>query len=709
MGKMPMLLFCRKMNRLPFLKSIAFQTGIHFIGSPTPPEFPMKTPPRFYIFVSALGLLVGAAVAADAPAATDTDSPPAPAKAPTYDPAISVPLKAGQVIELFPEGVPGWKDIGPEVVSSGTYSNISNPRMIVGLPPTGTPQNGTAIIFCAGGGYVHVAGPTGMNSWLNPLGITTFNLIYRCKEFGAPAPQQDVLRAVRLIRLHAKEFGIDPNKIGVMGDSAGGHVAASADTLFDDPVGKTGAEIDSVSARPDFAVLIFSVLTMEPPFAHADSKKNLIGANPTQEMIDQYSLEKHVTRNTPPTFIIHTQGDTTVKEENDLMFYAALRKNNVPSELHLYTVGPHGSGMGNAYGDGGIWPQLCNEWMRFNGWLPPGTRCAGAGQPAGPGRGGRTGPGWGARDWSGGARYGHARTGGSQCDRLGQLIRMPGNVHEQTWQNHYHCWNYSGVDHGAGNECGGFPEKIALPARAPAAALVATTATAKPIAQTSSSPTPLSSASPKSSTIAPGIKPTSVSAAALVAAPSTPSPQPDQRAISSMHAMAMAINSYVDRGNPRGLTAGSTDSAHVAASELARITYLNDAAIYFVANDPLAPSPLPKTVIVGDPQANPQLNPAFAHATLSVVFAANVPANVPGATTPVIWTRGLQDDGTWSSNSPYAGSGGYITFLDGHTIWADKLSLAPGGAALVKFGTNAPTANIQEALPPEAIVLRAEP
>jgi len=271
--------------------------------------------------------------------------------------------------------------------------------MIVGLPPAGTPQNGTAIIFCAGGGYVHVALGNGMNSILNPLGITTFNLIYRCKEFGAPAPQQDVLRAVRLIRAHAAEFGIDPNKIGVMGDSAGGHVAASAVTLYDDPIGKTGNALDSVSARPDFGVLLFSVLTMEAPYAHGDSKNNLIGRNPTQEMIDHYSLEKHVTRDTPPVFIVHTQGDTTVKEENDLMFYAALRKNNVPSELHLYATGGHGSGLGPGYGTSNLWPRLCEEWMRLNGWLPPSPNSlmpanAGRGARGGlrGGRGGRGGP-----------------------------------------------------------------------------------------------------------------------------------------------------------------------------------------------------------------------------------------------------------------------------------------------------------------------------
>jgi len=329
----------------------------------------------------AISLLTRLTFAADAPApaadtsapsAAPTAAPTAAVTAPTYPAEISTPLTDGQVIELFPEGVPGWKDIGPETLVRGAYTNISNPRLIVGLPKPGTPQNGTAIIFCAGGGYVHVAGPTGMNYLFNPMGVTMFNLIYRCKEFGAPAPQQDIMRAIRIVRAHAKEFGIDPNKIGVMGDSAGSHVAASGATLFDEPVGKTGnTTMDNISARPDFAILLFSVLTMEPPYAHGDSKNNLLGRNPTQEMIDQYSLEKHVTRDTPPTFLVHTQQDNTVKEENELMFYAALRKNNVPSELHLYAVGGHGSGLGPGYGTSNIWPKLCEEWMRINGWLPP--------------------------------------------------------------------------------------------------------------------------------------------------------------------------------------------------------------------------------------------------------------------------------------------------------------------------------------------------
>jgi acetyl esterase/lipase len=363
-----------------------------------------------------LALLARVAVAADAPVAqpTPTDATAAapaastPAATASKEPVwnIPLPLKTGQEIDLFPEGVPGWKDIGPEKVTGSTYSNISNPRLICYPPAPGTPSSGTAVIFCAGGGYVHVAGPGAFNSWLNPLGVTVFGLIYRCQEFGAPAPQQDVMRAVRLLRSHAKELGIDPNKIGVIGNSAGGHVTASAATLYDDAIGKTGIEFDKVSARPDFAVLNFAVLTMEAPNASAASKAALLGRNPTQEQIDQYSVEKHVTPNTPPIFIVHSEQDTTVKEENDLMFYAALRKAGVRAELHLYPDATHGSGLDANFGPTALWQKLCTEWMRWNGWIPTsdtsmmriqtrgatGGATRGAAGARGAGRGGRGGP-----------------------------------------------------------------------------------------------------------------------------------------------------------------------------------------------------------------------------------------------------------------------------------------------------------------------------
>ena len=292
------------------------------------------------------------------------------ADAPTASPIIPTPLTTGQVIPLWPEGVPGWKDIGPEKVSGTTYSNISNPRLIVHSPPAGTPSSGTAIVFCPGGGYIHVNVGGGIEDIFNPLGVTVFTLLYRCQEFGEPAPLQDVLRAVRLVRAHAAEFGLNPAHIGVLGGSAGSHVAGSAGTLYEDPLGKTGSPLDSVSGRPDFMILIFSVLSMEDPNASAPSRKALLGANPTPEMMEHYSIERHVTPNTPPAFLIHTQQDTTVKLENELQLYAALRKNNVPAELHLYPLGTHGSGEDPNFGPTALWPKLCEEWMRFNGWVP---------------------------------------------------------------------------------------------------------------------------------------------------------------------------------------------------------------------------------------------------------------------------------------------------------------------------------------------------
>ena len=320
---------------------------------------PMRTIPHILrLALFALAPLAG--VAADVPAT-----------APTSDPAIPTPLQDGQVIHLFPEGVPGWKDIGPETVSGTTYTNISDPRMFVHLPPKGTPQNGTAIIYCPGGGYTHVNTGGSIEPIFNRLGITVFTLVYRCKEFGAPAPQQDVIRAVRLLRAHAAEFGLNPGHLGVLGDSAGSHVAASAGTLFDDPVVNTGAALDKISGRPDFMILLFSVLTMEDPNASANTRTNLLGRNPTPEMIEHYSVEKHVSANTPPAFLVHSQQDTTVKEENELMFYAALRKFNVPAELHLYPIATHGSGLDPAFGPTSIWPKLCEEWLRFNGWIAP--------------------------------------------------------------------------------------------------------------------------------------------------------------------------------------------------------------------------------------------------------------------------------------------------------------------------------------------------
>jgi acetyl esterase/lipase len=189
------------------------------------------------------------------------------------------------------------------------------------------------------------------------------------KEFGYPAPLQDVLRAVRIVRSRAAEFKINPARIGVMGSSAGGHVAAIAGTLFDHPAGKTGAALDATSARPDFLILMYPVITMDDPYAHAGSRKNLIGANPTPELRALMSPEKQVTAATPPTLLIHTQEDQTVPVENSILFFQALTRARVPAEMYLFEHGSHGMGMKANFGTASDWPKRAEEWLRGRGLL----------------------------------------------------------------------------------------------------------------------------------------------------------------------------------------------------------------------------------------------------------------------------------------------------------------------------------------------------
>lgn len=278
-----------------------------------------------------------------------------------------------KTIVLWPEGVPGLKpNASAEKEEQGRYTNIHYPSMVVYAPPAGK-ANGTAVIYAAGGGYVRVA--AGVNGgevtrWLNSLGITVFMLKYRHVEYGQPAPLQDAVRAVRILRSRAAEFGIQPDKIGLLGGSAGAHLTASASTMFDAPEAKTGAALDKVSGRPDFAVLIFPVITMQDGAVNAGSRKALLGDNPTAEMKHRWSPDEQVTKDTSPTFLIHSSEDSTAVVENSLLYYAAMRKAKAPIEMHLYPKGPHGSGMDPRLGPTSEWPKHCELWMRFNGWLP---------------------------------------------------------------------------------------------------------------------------------------------------------------------------------------------------------------------------------------------------------------------------------------------------------------------------------------------------
>ena len=282
----------------------------------------------------------------------------------------------GAVIDLWPEGVPGLKpDAGPEREDNGRFSNIHHPTLTGYAPPAGR-ANGTVMIYAAGGGYVRVAvGANGgdITRWLNSLGITVFVLKYRHADYGHPAPLRDALRAVRLVRTRATEFGVRPDRIGMLGGSAGAHLTACAGTLFDAAEGRTGHALDTVSGRPDFMVLVFPVISMQEPHGHAASRRALLGSNPPEELLARLSVDRQVTRATAPTFLVHSSEDTVVPVENSLLFYQAMRRAGAPIEMHLYPKGPHGSGMAPALGPTAEWPRLCESWMRFNNWLPSPT------------------------------------------------------------------------------------------------------------------------------------------------------------------------------------------------------------------------------------------------------------------------------------------------------------------------------------------------
>lgn len=273
---------------------------------------------------------------------------------------------------LWPEGVPGLlPSAAPEVIKGDQGSAVHYPYLVEFRP---TVPNGTAIVVCPGGGYVNLSldnEGAKVAERFNRLGVRVFVLHYRLKEYGQPAPLQDVLRAIRFVRSSAADFGVDPNRIGVLGFSAGGHLAATAATLFDDPAGRTGAPLDAVSARPDFAVLVYPVITMDgSALAHAGSALSLLGPSPSAELRAHYSLERQVTPRTPPVFLAHGQDDRSVPVENSLRFYAALRAAGVPAELHVWPHGAHGFGMHADAGPAAAWPDLCADWLRANHFLP---------------------------------------------------------------------------------------------------------------------------------------------------------------------------------------------------------------------------------------------------------------------------------------------------------------------------------------------------
>ncbi|WP_291287251.1 alpha/beta hydrolase [Flavobacterium sp.] len=250
-------------------------------------------------------------------------------------------------------------------------SLVSIPTLSIFLPKDPKP-NQTAVLIFPGGGYQHLAidkEGTKVANWLNRLGIAAFVVKYRLpsdqimknKNTG---PLQDAQEAMRYVRQNAAKYGIDSNKIGVIGFSAGGHLASTLATHYDDVTYETNS---TISARPDFSLLIYPVISMQNDITHKGSQTSLLGNHPSQELLDFYSNEKKVSSKTPATFLIHATDDTVVLAENSINYYLALKKNGVPAELHLYEKGGHGFGLG-VNDTSKFWTKDCEEWLKVNGY-----------------------------------------------------------------------------------------------------------------------------------------------------------------------------------------------------------------------------------------------------------------------------------------------------------------------------------------------------
>jgi acetyl esterase/lipase len=265
-------------------------------------------------------------------------------------------------VRLWPDGAPLAK--GQE---------DKDQPFVYAWPAAKEKANGAAFVVCPGGGYGGLASDhegTQVAKWFNGLGVSAFVLHYRLGSQGYHYPIQlmDVQRAIRHVRANAKEYGIDPKRIGVVGFSAGGHLSSMAATLFDEkPDGATNDAVDQVSARPDVAAPTYPVISMIEPYRHDGSRKNLLGPNNTDELAAKVSTERRITPQTPPIFLFQTDEDTVVPAENAVAFYLACRKNKVPAELHVYRPGPHGVGL--FLGDPvlGSWSGHLRDWLRTQG------------------------------------------------------------------------------------------------------------------------------------------------------------------------------------------------------------------------------------------------------------------------------------------------------------------------------------------------------
>lgn len=286
-------------------------------------------------------------------------------------------LLSQTVLPLYKDRIPNSKPTKDEETTEyrngiTIISKISRPTLTVFLPEKDK-ANGTAVVICPGGGYSVTASShegTDVAKEFNKMGVAAFVVKYRIpndatminREIG---PLQDAQQAIKIVRDRATEWNVNPGKIGIMGFSAGGHLASTAGTHFDKAVIPNA---EKTSLRPDFMILIYPVISFNKSIGHQGSKEQLIGKTPTPGKVKEYSNELQVTNQTPPAFLVHASDDEGVNPQNSIRFYEALVQHKIPAELHIYQSGGHGFGM-KQKNENELWMERCRNWMAVNGWL----------------------------------------------------------------------------------------------------------------------------------------------------------------------------------------------------------------------------------------------------------------------------------------------------------------------------------------------------
>lgn len=276
--------------------------------------------------------------------------------------------KSQTVIKLWPDGTPG-KVVSPkpeETFNGRQVRYVSDPTLTVYLPKKET-NTGVGIIICPGGGYgMEAMDHEGYNfaEFLQSQGVAGIVLKYRLPYGHSEMPLQDAQQAIRTVRMNAEEWGINPQKIGVAGFSAGGHLASTLSTHFDSGSNDSNSQIARESCRPDFSVLIYPVITFKEEWGHMGSRENLIGKTNDWKIIQNFSNELQVTNQTPPAFLALADDDATVKPRNSIEYYLALKREGIPAELHIFKEGGHGFGMNKKGKPHDQWPLMLIEWMK---------------------------------------------------------------------------------------------------------------------------------------------------------------------------------------------------------------------------------------------------------------------------------------------------------------------------------------------------------